>query len=57
MGAGLTMIDAFLTLKEGGWRGKIQAISRNGIVPLSHFKGIEYPNFPPENVITFGLTS
>src|SRR5262249_20037112 len=47
VGAGLTMIDAFLTLKEGGWHGPIQAISRNGIFPLSHFKGIEYPNFPP----------
>jgi uncharacterized NAD(P)/FAD-binding protein YdhS len=55
VGAGLTMIDAFLTLKEGGWKGKIQAISRNGIVPLSHFKGIEYPNFPPEEIVTYHL--
>jgi uncharacterized NAD(P)/FAD-binding protein YdhS len=55
VGAGLTMIDAFLTIKEGGWKGKIVAISRNGIFPLSHFKGIEYPNFPPEEIVTYRL--
>ena len=55
LGTGLTMIDAYLTLKHGGWRGPIVAISRNGLIPHAHFKGIEYHDFPPEDVATFGL--
>jgi len=31
-------------LKDLGWRGKIFALSRNGLLPLSHFKGFEYPD-------------
>ena len=55
VGTGLTMIDAFLTLKHGGWKGPIVAISRNGLIPHAHFKGIEYPDFPPEDVATYRL--
>jgi uncharacterized NAD(P)/FAD-binding protein YdhS len=55
IGSGLTMIDAFLTLKQQGWKGRIFAISRNGLIPHSHFKGIEYHDFPPEDVATFSL--
>src|SRR6185436_1858893 len=47
LGTGLTMVDVFLTLQEVGWRGTIRAVSRNGLLPLSHFRGIEYPSFPP----------
>src|SRR5207302_1648561 len=36
LGTGLTMVDAFLTLAEAGWRGIIHAVSRNGLLPLSH---------------------
>jgi uncharacterized NAD(P)/FAD-binding protein YdhS len=44
VGTGLTMVDAFLTLQGLGWRGRIFAVSRNGLLPLSHFKGFEYPD-------------
>lgn len=42
IGTGLTMVDAFITLQDYGWRGKIFAVSRHGLLPLSHFKGFEY---------------
>ncbi len=44
IGTGLTMVDVFLTLKDIGWQGKIYAVSRHGLLPLSHFKGPEYPD-------------
>ena len=55
LGTGLTTVDAILTLIECGWEGTIQAVSRNGLLPRSHFKGIEYPDFPPENPEELGL--
>lgn len=45
IGTGLTAIDAFLSLKDLGLKGKIFAISRNGLTPLAHFKGVEYPDW------------
>ena len=56
IGTGLTTLDVFLTLLAQGWQGKIFAISRNGLLPLSHFKGIEYPEFPPEDPTSLSLT-
>jgi uncharacterized NAD(P)/FAD-binding protein YdhS len=55
LGTGLTMVDVFLTLSELGFRGTIRAVSRNGLLPLSHFRGIEYPEFPPEEPERLGL--
>ncbi len=49
LGTGLTMVDAFLTLAALDWRGKVYAVSRNGLLPLSHFKGQDYPTFPEGN--------
>jgi uncharacterized NAD(P)/FAD-binding protein YdhS len=46
LGTGLTMVDAFITLTALEWRGKVYALSRNGLLPLSHFKGQEYAAFP-----------
>ena len=40
------MVDAILTLTALGWQGKIHAVSRNGLLPLGHFKGTDYPAFP-----------
>lgn len=37
-GTGLTMVDVFLTLSDRDWRGKIYAVSPNGLLPLGHFK-------------------
>ncbi|VAX41280.1 hypothetical protein MNBD_PLANCTO02-1905 [hydrothermal vent metagenome] len=55
LGTGLTMVDVFLTLMEKEWTGKIIAISRNGMIPQSHFCGIEYPDFLPEHPENIGL--
>ncbi len=48
LGTGLSMVDVFLTLAEQNWTGNLTAISRHGMIPQSHFRGIEYPNFLPE---------
>ncbi len=57
LGTGLTMVDAFLTLASHGWQGPIFAVSRNGLLPQSHFRGIEYPAFPPAEPETLGLAA
>jgi uncharacterized NAD(P)/FAD-binding protein YdhS len=44
IGTGLTMVDAFLSLEDLGWRGKLFAVSRNGLLPHAHFKGFAYPD-------------
>ncbi|MCH8149132.1 MAG: FAD/NAD(P)-binding protein [Planctomycetes bacterium] len=55
LGTGLTMVDVFLTLSELGWQGKLIAISRNAMLPQAHFRGIEYPDFLPEQPENLGL--
>lgn len=55
LGTGLTMVDVILTLVEKGWKGKVIAISRNGMIPHAQFRGIDYPEFPPEHPETLGL--
>ncbi len=50
LGAGLTAADAIITLRNLGWRGTIHAVSRHGWLPHAHFRGIEYPAFPPAGV-------
>ncbi len=57
LGTGLTTVDAIITLLALGWRGTIHAVSRNGLLPESHFKGVDDPLFPPPNVdlATLGL--
>jgi uncharacterized NAD(P)/FAD-binding protein YdhS len=55
VGTGLTMIDAFLVLMARGWQGRIYAVSRNGLLPQPHFKGIDYSAFPDEDPSTLGL--
>ncbi len=57
LGAGLTMVDAFLTLMARDWQGRIIAVSRSGMTPMSHFRGINYPDFPPESPETLGLAA
>jgi uncharacterized NAD(P)/FAD-binding protein YdhS len=55
VGTGLTMIDTFLTLRTLGRPGAIHAVSRTGLLPLAHFKGTDYPDFPPPGVESMGL--
>lgn len=55
LGTGLTTVDAFLTLSSRDWEGTIFVVSRNGLLPQSHFRGIEYPDFPPVDPSRLGL--
>jgi uncharacterized NAD(P)/FAD-binding protein YdhS len=58
LGTGLTTVDGIITLRTLGWQGLVHAVSRNGWLPHSHFRGIEYPDFPPADVdlASLGLT-
>jgi uncharacterized NAD(P)/FAD-binding protein YdhS len=47
LGTGLTTVDVIISLRALGWVDSIHAISRHGWFPHSHFRGIEYPDFPP----------
>jgi uncharacterized NAD(P)/FAD-binding protein YdhS len=49
------MVDAFLTLEALRWRGKVYAVSRNGLLPISHFKGPDYPAFPEGDPTSLSL--
>ncbi len=52
IGAGLTMIDVFLTLTALKWQGTLYAVSRTGLLPQPHFHGIAYGDFPPADPTT-----
>ena len=41
VGAGLSMVDTLLTLQANGHRGGIVAMSRHGLMPLSHAPGTQ----------------
>ena len=56
LGTGLTAVDAIITLRDLGWLGSIHANSRHGWFPHAYFRGIEYPEFPPEGVDLATLT-
>ncbi|HEY2250071.1 MAG TPA: FAD/NAD(P)-binding protein [Planctomycetaceae bacterium] len=55
LGTGLTMIDVVLTLGELGWKGEIVAVSRSGVLPKSHFRGIAYADYVPKDAESLGL--
>lgn len=57
LGTGLTMVDVVLTLGELGWEGEIVAVSRNGMLPQSHFRGIAYEDYIPDKAETLRLTA
>jgi uncharacterized NAD(P)/FAD-binding protein YdhS len=50
LGTGLTTVDVIISIRAQGWMGSIHAISRHGWFPHSHFRGIEYADFPPSGV-------
>ena len=50
LGTGLSTVDVIISLRTLGWVDTIHAISRHGWFPHSHFRGIEYPDFPPTGV-------
>ena len=49
------MVDVLVTLAEKGWNGHVTAISRNGMLPMPHFRGVAYPDFVPPDAETLGL--
>jgi len=57
LGTGLTMVDTLLTLLARDWQGSIIAVSRSGMLPLSHFRGIDYRDFPPADPERLGLAA
>ncbi len=59
LGTGLSAVDVIITLRAAGWLGRVQAVSRHGWFPHAHFRGIEYPEFPPPGVdlATLGLAA
>lgn len=56
LGAGLTMVDIVLTLAEIGWDGEIVAVSRHGMLPKSHFRGIADEDYLPVDADSLGLS-
>ncbi len=55
LGTGLTMVDVILTLGARNWEGEIVAVSRNGMLPKSHFRGIAYTDYVPDDAESLGL--
>ncbi|MEO9590675.1 FAD/NAD(P)-binding protein, partial [Rhodopirellula bahusiensis] len=55
LGTGLTAVDVIVTLRNKGWNGKVTAISRNGMLPQRHFRGIEWPHAVPDDGQTRSL--
>ena len=55
LGTGLTMVDVVLTLDELGWDGEIVAVSRHGMPPQSHFRGIAYEDYVPDQEVELRL--
>lgn len=45
IGTGLTMVDAVLTLLRHGYRGRVTAISRHGLLPQDHAEDRCYPDW------------
>jgi uncharacterized NAD(P)/FAD-binding protein YdhS len=43
VGTGLTMVDTVLTLRQHGYKGKMTAISRSGLIPAAHRNVKPYP--------------
>ena len=55
LGTGLTMVDVLITLGELNWDGEVVAVSRSGVLPQPHFRGVVYPDYLPENAESLGL--
>lgn len=49
IGTGLTMVDMVMSLRDRHHQGKIYAVSRHGLLPLSHQPSQPYPTFLTKN--------
>ena len=45
VGTGLTMVDTVLELASAGFRGRLSAVSRHGLLPAEDVQGAAYPDF------------
>jgi uncharacterized NAD(P)/FAD-binding protein YdhS len=50
LGTGLTAVDVVVAVRTLGWNVAVHAVSRHGWLPHAHFRGIDYPDFPPADV-------
>ncbi len=50
IGTGLTAVDALITLRAGGFRAPVIAVSRTGLLPRAHRPGITAAVLRPESV-------
>lgn len=55
LGTGLSMVDAALVLGRAGRRGRILALSRHGLAPLSHAAGHPPDPAPPDPWLALGV--
>lgn len=44
IGTGLTMVDTLISLRDGGFKGPVIALSRRGLIPLAHQHGGALPD-------------
>lgn len=50
LGTGLSAVDTIVALRAQRFAGRIHAVSRHGWFPHAHFRGVDYPDFPPPDV-------
>lgn len=55
VGAGLSMVDTLLTLHANGHRGPVVALSRHGLMPLSHAPGTRPQAGGVEPLLSLGV--
>ncbi|HEX2752985.1 MAG TPA: FAD/NAD(P)-binding protein [Alphaproteobacteria bacterium] len=50
LGAGLSMVDALVSLRKNGFAGQVTVISRHGLLPMPHVPAEKWPVFFAEDM-------